>query len=275
VGEATKLGPWLTADDKAYVARIAFGRATDTLDTEGTTTATAEVPASLRDELRACARVPGSPGPALTAALAAEVARTEQVPPAYSAIQVDGKRSYDRARAGEEVVLAARPVTVRALRVLAAGATEPGAEPWVELSVEVSKGYYVRSLARDVGEHLGVPAHLIALRRTASGQFALDRAVRLDAGPEALRAALVPLAAAAVEALPAAQLTAAGAERARQGKRLGEADFTARPPDDGASAWLDPGGLLVAVGARLAPEPDGAATDSATRVFVVQRGFVA
>jgi tRNA pseudouridine55 synthase len=253
VGEATKLGPYLTADRKRYRARVAFGTATDTLDREGRVTAEAEVPAWLRDELA------GEPRPRLEAAFAAERARVAQVPPAFSAIQVGGRRSYDLARAGEAVELAERPVQVIALGL--AGADPLAAH--IDLDLEVTKGFYVRSLARDLGDRLGVPSHLAALRRTASGSFTLDAAAQPDAGPDALRGALHPLDAAARAALPAASLTAEGALRARQGKRLGEADFTVLPPVGEPSAWFDPGGCLVAVGERAV---EGS--------FSVLRGFV-
>jgi tRNA pseudouridine55 synthase len=266
VGEATKLGPYLTAHEKRYEARVAFGRATDTLDAEGATVASAEVPGWLLAEIGAAAP---EGRPRLAAALEAEIARASQVPPAYSAIQVDGRRSYDRARAGEEVDLAPRPVAVRDLRLLRGGVPELPALPFVDLDVDVSKGYYVRALARDLGERLGVPAHLAALRRTASGPFTLARAVPLDA----LRSALQPLAAAAAEALPVGGLTAEGAVRVRQGKGLVPADFASLPPLGDASVWLDPDGRPVAIGAHLAPEP---ATDPAMAAarFVIHRGFV-
>jgi tRNA pseudouridine55 synthase len=265
VGEATKLGPYLTADDKRYLAEVAFGRATDTLDADGETTATAEVPAWLVEELREAPL-----GGRLREAIAAETARTEQVPPVYSAIHVDGRRSHDLARAGEDVALAPRPVAVRDIRVVGTSAVDPR----VTLHVAVSKGYYVRSLARDLGERLGVLAHLSALRREASGSFTIADAVALSAGAGPLQAALIPLAQAAVRALPAARLTAQGAGRARQGKRLAAADFVELPPLGDASAWLDPGGLLVAIGAREAPD---SATDLSVggASFVIHRGFLA
>ena len=97
VGEGTKLGPYLTAHEKRYRARVTFGLATDTLDREGAPTARAEIPAWLRDELEAIARGE-APGPRLAQAFAGELARSAQIPPAYSAIKVDGRRSYDRAR---------------------------------------------------------------------------------------------------------------------------------------------------------------------------------
>jgi tRNA pseudouridine55 synthase len=261
-GEATKLAPFLTAHDKRYEAAVTLGAATDTLDAAGSITAEAPVPPELRDQIERAIAIANERGPITAAdleqgapllhrAMELELARTEQTPPAHSAIKVGGRRSYDRARAGEEVDLEPRPVRVVSLRLLPRPGGSPSSEarPSIHLDLEVSKGYYVRSLARDLGERLGVPAHLSALRRTRSGPFRIDGAVPLSAGPEALRAALVPLEQAAAESLPAARLTEAGAERARAGKPMSPADFTTPPPDTGElSAWLDPAGELVAVG---------------------------
>jgi tRNA pseudouridine55 synthase len=242
VGEATKLGPYLTAHEKRYEARVAFGVGTDTLDREGAPVAHGEVPAALREELALGA------GPRIAAALAAEQARAAQIPPAYSAIQVNGQRSYDRARAGEAVELAPREVSVIALRAVGGGAPEPPELPFLDLDLEVSKGYYVRSLARDLGERLGTPAHLAALRRTASGPFRIAAAAPLEAA--AMRAALVPLDAAAQAALPAVRMTEAGVLRTRRGQRIEESDFLTAPPL-GPTAWLDENGRLVAIGEGL------------------------
>jgi tRNA pseudouridine55 synthase len=273
VGEATKLAPYLTADDKRYAARVALGRATDTLDAEGATTATAEVPAWLVDEIREAARLGhGGPEPLfprLAEALRGEAARAEQVPPVFSAIHVDGRRSYELARAGEAVALDPRPVAVRRLDVTGGGTPEAEA-PWVDLELDVAKGYYVRSLARDLGDRLGVPAHLAALRRLQSGAFSLEGAVALD--PQALRGALVPPSEAAARALPVGRLGDEGVVRARQGKLLVDADFTALPPAGDASAWLDAQGRLVAIGGRAPVEADPA---GGAPGFVVHRGFVA
>lgn len=265
VGEATKLAPFLTAHDKRYEATIALGVATTTLDAEGERTAEEEVPGRLLTELAAVAEALGEArpdesgaatasieerAPLLFAALAAESARTEQMPPAYSAIKIGGRRSYDLARAGEAIELAPRPIAVRALRpVGASAATDGGGRPFIALDVDVSKGYYVRSLAHDLGARLGVPSHLAALRRTHSGPFSIDQATPLDAGPRALLAALRPIAEAASQSLAVARLTAPGAARARTGKRLRDEDFSLGPPSTGElSAWLDPEGNLVAVG---------------------------
>jgi tRNA pseudouridine55 synthase len=243
VGEATKLGPYVTAHAKRYTARVVFGLATDTLDREGQETARAEPPPWLRDELAALAA--GGPAPRLTAALAAERARTAQTPPTYSAIKVGGKTSYARARAGEAVELADRSVELK--RIDARGADSTAELPWLDVDLVVSKGYYVRSLARDLGLQLSLPSHLGALRRTESGPFALDRAIALAD----LRVdALIPLADAARLGLPAASLSAEATLKARQGKRLEPADFVDLPPLNEPSAWLDPAGELVAVGTR-------------------------
>jgi tRNA pseudouridine55 synthase len=253
VGEGTKLAPYLTAEDKRYTARVAFGAATTTLDADGEVTARADVPGALLAELRAIEGDPGAAPDGLVAQRARdETARTSQVPPVFSAIQIGGERSHELARAGKAVELAPREVSVRALRVIAArgGAAAGGDAPSLDLDVLVSKGYYVRSLARDFGERLGVPAHLAALRRTESGAFTLDHATPLDAGEDHLREAILPIAEAVRRALPGGQLTDEGARRARQGKRLTVADFHegAAPPAAGTAAWLDGSGRLVAIG---------------------------
>ncbi|WP_437594562.1 tRNA pseudouridine synthase B [Sorangium sp. So ce1000] len=295
VGEATKLAPYLTAEDKRYVARVVLGVGTDTLDADGEITAAQPLPAWLDAELGALAGAGGPPGgeelaraaPRIAAAVDAERARQDQAPPAYSAIKVAGQRSYALARAGQAVDLAARAVEVRSLEVTSARRAEPGwlpgapalakraAPATLELALEVSKGYYVRSLARDLGARLDVPAHLSALRRTASGSFTLEQAVPLDAGAEALRASLRPLAEAAAASLPVARLTEHGARRARMGQSLTECDFSMAPAHPGAAVWLDPDGHVVAVGAAEIADADGSespTTPSPSR-FSVLRGF--
>lgn len=274
VGEATKLAAYLTAQDKRYEARIMLGVGTDTLDAEGEVTAAQPLPGWLDDELAALAAGGAAPAgqalvetaPRVAAALDAERARRAQMPPTYSAIKVAGRRSYAMARAGEAVDLSPRPVEVRSLVLVDVSHVSPASRPAspapravadpgtaaLDVAMEVSKGYYVRALARDLGAHLEVPAHLAALRRTASGAFTVDRAVSLDAGVEALRAALQPLEQAAAQSLPIARLTERGARRARLGQTLDADDFLDTPPG-GAALWLDAGGRAVALGA---PEPD-------------------
>jgi tRNA pseudouridine55 synthase len=241
IGEATKLMPWLTHHEKVYSARVALGVETDTCDAWGTETGRVDVGPALRDALRASRE--GAPVPLLLeTALRAESARTSQVPPAYSAIHCGGERAYERARRGEASDLAPREVAVHDL-CLASFTDEP---PTLTVTLRVSKGYYVRAFARDLGRALGTVAHLCSLRRTRSGTFSVDDAARIDDPSDALRAAVVPLADAAALALPIARLTEAGARDARLGRTLGPDQIEA--PTREPSAWLDPAGKLVAVG---------------------------
>jgi tRNA pseudouridine55 synthase len=241
LGEATKLASYVTLDDKEYRATIAFGRSTDTLDAEGSTTEEIELPEGVPDDH------------AIEAALDAERARTEQVPPAFSAISVAGVRAHRLARSGEAVALPARPVTVRALTVVERTPRS------VTVDLAASKGYYVRSLARDLGAHLGLPSHLAALQRRASGPYRIEDATPW---PPADGCPLLSVEDAVARAMPVVHLTPEGEERARCGKVLLAEHFAAPPPAGPVSAWLSPGGGLVALGR---PEPPGG--------FRVVRGF--
>jgi tRNA pseudouridine55 synthase len=160
VGAATKIAGYLTEEEKEYEAGFAFGVATDTGDATGKPVE--ERPGALATET------------AVAAALAALVGTFDQVPPAYSAVKVGGVRSYALARKGKEVPLAARRVTVREARLLACG------PEGFRVFLSVSKGFYVRSLPRDLGERLGVPLTVSELRRTRVGPFRVERAVTLD-----------------------------------------------------------------------------------------------
>jgi tRNA pseudouridine55 synthase len=251
-GEGTKLAPYMTAQSKRYEATVAFGTSTTTLDRDGDVIETRAVPSDLAREL---AGAPGDARPLVDAAIAKELSRATQVPPVFSALKQNGRSVHLRARRGEHVELPPRPVEVRSIDVV--GATESS----LEVVLDVSKGYYVRALARDLGETLGVPAHLAALRRVASGPFTLAEALAADAPASELVAALLPLAEAAARALPVCRVSDEGAERARHGKVLEAAHFAA-PPGGGTSAWIDPLGRLVAVGR---PNEAGG--------FVVERGF--
>jgi tRNA pseudouridine55 synthase len=226
VGEATKLNPYLSLETKEYVAEVSFGRSTDTLDREGQTLTEVD-PASIELD-------PGE----LARALEEERARTSQVPPVVSAIKVDGVRSHRLARRGMAKELPPRTVSVDTLDLLELEETR------LRLRARVSKGYYVRALARDLGERLGIPAHLSALRRISSGQFALSEAVSM---PLTKEAALVSLSDAVRRCLPVAVLTEEGRSHARSGKRLSAGHFQAAP-SAGQAAWLDAEGRLVAIG---------------------------
>jgi tRNA pseudouridine55 synthase len=226
VGQACKLSGYLTSSDKRYAAEITFGSATDTLDAEGRVVQTSPVDAALMASER------------VAEALAAERERRLQHPPSVSALKVDGRRAYALARRGEPVKLAPRDVWVRKLALLE---LDP---PRLSCELLVSKGYYVRALARDLGQALGLPAHISALRRLASGAFRIEEAT---AWPAADVPPLIPLASAAMRALPAAEMTSEGAARARSGKRLGAHDFITQPEAEGPIAFVA-GGELVALG---------------------------
>lgn len=228
VGQATKLSGYLTADSKRYAAEVTFGRATDTLDAEGRTTEEAALGA---EQL--------SPA-AVARALGLERERTEQVPPAVSAIKVDGERSYALARKGEAPELAPRAIRVLELTLLELSSST------LRVELHASKGYYVRSLARDLGQALGAPAHLSALRRLASGPFDLSQA---SPWPTATRPALLGLAEAAGSVLPPCRVKADAVLRARQGKLLLPEDFDELSEAEGPGAWLSPEGELIAIGA--------------------------
>ncbi len=165
VGPATRLAPYLSAADKVYEARIVFGSETDTDDAQGTCTREAPVPADLLDTQFAESRV--------TALLGTR----EQVPPAYSAIKRDGVTAYAAARSGGPLELEARTIEVRTARLDKVLAGPPVS--WDAL-LSVSKGTYIRAIARDLGRELGTAAHLGALRRIESGGLKVSDAVSLD-----------------------------------------------------------------------------------------------
>jgi tRNA pseudouridine55 synthase len=162
LGEGTKLSQWVIGHDKAYRATIALGSITDTLDAEGEVLESAPVLEAHTDET------------AVRAALETLVGPQEQIPPAYSAIKVDGRSLMSRARAGEAVAPKPRSVVCRSLSLVSIENNH------IVVDVECGKGYYVRSLARDLGAALGIPAHLHALRRTRSGGFSVEEAVPLE-----------------------------------------------------------------------------------------------
>ncbi len=252
VGPCTKLSRFLTLEDKVYRTTVLLGQGTDTLDAEGTVTESVPVPAALIETLEqvALGKVGVPAGSLLDGALRVERARTSQVPPLHSAIKQDGVVSYVRARRGEHVELPTRDV--RVLRLDVVGATV--GPPTLELELHVSKGYYVRSLARDLGEALGVPAHLVALRRIRSGSFGLEEAVALGADAATLQQAMLSVEQAAHQCLPSATLTSPGVLRALRGQTLGDEDFE-QVPEEAVTAWFAPEGRLVAVGDRSRGRP--------------------
>ncbi|PPJ29471.1 tRNA pseudouridine(55) synthase TruB [Nocardia nova] len=212
VERATKLLGLLSLTTKSYTATIRLGQATVTDDAEGEVLAT--IPAGHVADTD------------IAAAVAALTGDIEQVPSTVSAIKVNGERAYARARAGEQVELAARPVTVSRFDILGRRDIDTGATTFVDLDVEVdcSSGTYIRALARDLGTALGVGGHLTALRRTRVGPFTLEHARTLDqlAGDPSLN---LDVDAAVRLAFPHREIDAEQAESLRDGR------------------WLDPVGL--------------------------------
>lgn len=189
VGPATRLEPYLSAARKSYTARIVFGTATDTDDAEGAVVRTASAPADVFDPAHAREMLARLLGP------------SEQMPPAYSAIKVGGVTAHRAARAGNALKLQSRPIEVYRAELVD---LNPESAAWI-VNFEVSKGTYIRALARDLGEAAGAAAHLSGLRRTASGEMTLEAATSLEAvesaGPDGIEQLFVdPIA--ALGALP-------------------------------------------------------------------------
>ena len=204
LGEATKTVPFLMDADKAYSFTIAWGSATSTLDREGEVVARSDV----------------RPTPeAIEQALKAFVGEIQQIPPAYSAIKVDGQRAYDLARQGETVELAARTVRIHSARLAAAPDPDHAL-----IEIACGKGTYVRALARDLADALGTCAHVSELRRTRVGPFDEARAISMEnledlihkvAGSEAL----LPVET-ALDDIPALAVTTEDAFRLKQGRPI-------------------------------------------------------
>ena len=206
LGEATKLAGRMLDSDKAYAFTIALGTETDTLDAEGEVIAASDRRASPAAVTAICAQFTGE---------------IEQIPPAYSAIKVDGRRAYDRARSGDAVELASRKVTIHSLQIV--GGVADGADA-VTLLATVSKGTYIRSLARDIAQALGTVGHVSYLRRVKAGPFTESRAISLDNLEEIGNGApledhLLPLEA-GLDGIPALTLDPESAQAVRQGRVL-------------------------------------------------------
>lgn len=243
LGEATRLSDELMDGVKWYLARVTFGVRTDTDDAMGAVLQRRPVLFS-EAELRA--------------ALRWQIGAIEQVPPAYAAIKQNGVPIYKAARAGAPVVLPGRPVVVHAINLLSADPTTPeclydSAETLsVELLITCSKGTYIRSIARDVGEVLGCGGHLSGLRRLASGQLTTRDCVSIDQlqiqaaklGERAIEACLRPLDL-AVTNLPALVLGSLAAKTSSTGRALD----TAPVPASGRSRLYARDGSLLGLAA--------------------------
>ena len=239
LGEATKLAGRMLDASKTYDFTIRFGEQTDTLDTEGEVVTTSDCRPS-RAEIEAI--VPHFTG------------RIEQAPPAFSAIKVDGKRAYALARAGEEVTMNRRAVTIASIDIVVpahelpvdhgrgASIPEPNRMRDVTLRAHVSKGTYIRSLARDIAQALGTVGHVTYLRRIKAGPFTETRAISLDLAEQSAKGGhlenlLLPLEA-GLDDIPVLPLDPDSAQAVRRGRVLSDL-----PPVQGE--WRD--GLHLAM----------------------------
>lgn len=207
LGEATKLAGHMLDSDKIYEFAIAFGTETDTLDAGGAVTARSDNRPALAGFEAILPRFTGT---------------IEQVPPKYSALKIDGKPAYARARAGEEIEMKTRAATIRSLTVAKPVETENLSE--IALTAHVSRGTYIRSLARDIARALNTVGHVTMLRRGKAGPFTLKSAISLDkldelAKSRCLEQALLPLAA-GLDDIPALPVAPDQAGQIRMGQRV-------------------------------------------------------
>jgi tRNA pseudouridine55 synthase len=237
LGKATRLARFLGAGEKVYEATVRLGFATSTDDLTGTPVTEIRAVELEEEEIRAgLARLEGS---------------YDQVPPAYSARRVGGRRLYELARRGEALPRPAKPVTVHAIRLLGLDGER------LEVEVRCSPGTYVRALARDLGADLGPGGHLIALRRTRSGSFGLEHSVSGDDLAEA-RERVIPLRELLPE-LPAVRVGEAGRRLVEHGRDLGRASTLNGFPEGQAVRVriLDESGALLALGVPRATGAGG------------------
>lgn len=233
--KATRLLTAITGTDKTYVATVRLGQTTTTEDADGELLV--ERLANAVTEQRVLDAMSALTGP------------IQQVPSAVSAIKVDGRRAYDRVRAGEEVVLPARPVTIHRFELTDFRRSDDGRIVDLDVTVRCSSGTYIRALARDLGEALGTGAHLTALRRTAVGPFEISDAVTVEELAD--RFISTELSAAAAGLFPVRTLSEHEAVELSFGRAIGPtaADPT---PADSASAGEGERPLVAA------QAPDGA-----------------
>lgn len=235
LGEATKTVPFVTDALKAYTFTVRLGQATNTDDAEGEVIKTSETRPSDED---------------IKDALLQFIGDIEQVPPQFSAVKIDGERAYKRARDGEEMDLASRPLYVDSLLLI----DRPDADH-VELEMVCGKGGYVRSVARDLGEALGCFGHVRSLRRIWSGPFDAEAGLTFEqvdslARTPELDTHLLPLAV-GLKDLPEVKATAEGATRLRNGN---PGMVLAADVEYGDTCWASLHGEPVAVGVYKAGE---------------------
>jgi tRNA pseudouridine55 synthase len=233
LGRATRLARFLSPDDKEYLADVAFGVATSTYDALGQP---AGAPSPHAEALL-------DDGAALERALSALRGTYAQMPPAFSAKKVGGRRAHAMARAGQEPHLMPVEVTVSALEIVERRG------PTLRLRVACSSGFYVRTLAHELGQRLGCGAHLSALRRTRVGAFDLSHAVTLSAIDEstAARERLIGIDQ-LLPWLPEVRLSAGAVQRVSHGNRIGPADYEGPGQPEGLNVRLvDESGSLLAI----------------------------
>jgi tRNA pseudouridine55 synthase len=252
VGRATRLAQFLSGAEKEYEATVRFGFATDTGDLTG------------RPREQAEGQESGSSSQSLWTADEIESALhglrgpREQIPPMYSAKKVQGRKLYEMARAGMEIERAAVPITIHELEAVGSDDRAPlrqNGDGTCDLCVRVvcSAGTYVRVLAEEIGERLGVGAHLASLRRTRAGQFRIAEATQLAQLPEIEAREILLPPAAALSAMPFVHLTEDEARRVCQGVAVRLDAAKATDFSDGEVVRLhDERGSLIAVGAYQA-----------------------
>ncbi|SFU05849.1 tRNA pseudouridine synthase B [Arthrobacter sp. ov118] len=234
INKATRLLTYIVGTSKTYTATVRLGESTVTDDAEGEVTATRTAAAVTDDAVRAG-----------VVALTGDI---EQVPSSVSAIKVNGERAYARVRSGEEVKLAARPVTIHRFEVHEIRRVRDGEALDVDVTVECSSGTYIRALARDLGEALGVGGHLTALRRTQVGPYTLDQAHTLEQLAETLD--VLEMSDAARALMPNRELSEAETTEISFGRRIAAGAGAGTPEAataDKPAAAFAPDGTLVAL----------------------------
>ncbi len=215
VGQATRVAEYLSESGKAYRAEVVFGVVTDTYDAEGALVSSTDASSLTLAQIME--------------ALAHFLGPQMQLPPRYSALKIAGQPAYKRVRAGEEITLAARPIEITSLEVIA------WHTPRLVLAIECGKGTYIRSLAFDLGERLGYGAHLGGLIRTRSGPFSLADSITLQQLAEAMEQQgginqhLFPMDR-ALRDYPALHLDDPGARRVLHGNSFEQTPFATSPP---------------------------------------------
>lgn len=233
INSATKLLTFLVGENKTYTATIRFGAATITDDKESEFT-----------ELATAKAVAGISDVAIESALHSLRGEIMQVPSSVSAIKVDGQRAYAAVRSGNEVKLAARPITIHRFEITAPiRRVQENENSFIDVDVlvECSSGTYIRALARDAGSRLGIGGHLTALRRTSVGSYSVEQAQNMDSlTKESLR--VMPIAEAARSQFAVRELSVQDVIDLRHGKRLKAAGESSEP-----FAGIDENGNLIAM----------------------------